>query len=167
MKRQRSVVDLTSDEKTEESVWPMDAIRKLCPVAITSVPAQPARICPFPSDLHGAVRDMLHKSNIFSLFSHQIEALHAVRAGSHVLLTTPTASGKTLSCAIPVLEKLLSDPGMTALYVFPLKELCNDQFETLTSLSAKCFGESCVSIMTGNTKFSGLLCFGLFYFLMN
>ncbi|MCG7854817.1 MAG: DEAD/DEAH box helicase, partial [Methanoregulaceae archaeon] len=57
--------------------------------------------------------------NRISLYSHQTEALEAFRNGENVILTTRTASGKTLAFLLPVLERLLLDPAATALFLYP------------------------------------------------
>lgn len=49
------------------------------------------------------------------------------RAGRDVIVTTPTASGKTLVYNLPVLERFAQDPDARALYIFPLKALAQDQ----------------------------------------
>ncbi|MGC9529447.1 MAG: DEAD/DEAH box helicase [Candidatus Bipolaricaulaceae bacterium] len=68
------------------------------------------------------------------LFDHQAEAVRRIRAGEEVALITPTASGKTLAYNLPVVERLLADPQATALYLYPLKALANDQLEKLRAL---------------------------------
>jgi DEAD/DEAH box helicase domain-containing protein len=68
------------------------------------------------------------------LYRHQGEALSAIRAGKHILVATPTASGKTLIYNLPVLESLLQDPQAHALYLFPLKALEQDQLKALREL---------------------------------
>ena len=68
------------------------------------------------------------------LYTHQAETIAHVRAGRHVLVTTPTASGKTLGFNLSVLEGLLDDPNATALYLYPLKALTQDQRATLRDM---------------------------------
>src|SRR4030042_297795 len=68
------------------------------------------------------------------LYRHQAEALAHIRAGKHILVATPTASGKTLIYNLPVLEALLKDQSGHALYLFPLKALEQDQLKTLKEL---------------------------------
>lgn len=80
------------------------------------------------------------RTGIERLYSHQAEALNLIRKGNHVLIATPTASGKSLIYNMAVLEALQRDPGARALYVFPLKALENDQLKTLESLCTKVGG---------------------------
>ena len=53
------------------------------------------------------------------------------RRGEHVLVTTGTASGKTLAFNLPVLDALAREPKTRALYLYPTKALAQDQFRTL------------------------------------
>jgi DEAD/DEAH box helicase domain-containing protein len=84
----------------------------------------------------------LDQKNI-RLYSHQCNAIDRIRAGKNVIITTPTASGKTLAFNLPVFEKLETDPASRALYLYPTKALSNDQLATLeqmalfTGISAK------------------------------
>jgi DEAD/DEAH box helicase domain-containing protein len=64
-------------------------------------------------------------------YSHQAEVLRLARAGRNVVLTTATASGKTLAFTLPVLEALARDPEATALYLYPMKALAYDQLGAL------------------------------------
>ena len=73
-----------------------------------------------------AVRMLLDRAGI-RLYSHQAEATDHIRAGRDVIVTTPTASGKTLVYNLPVLERFAQDPDARALYIFPLKALAQDQ----------------------------------------
>ncbi|KAB2957609.1 MAG: DEAD/DEAH box helicase, partial [Thermoanaerobaculia bacterium] len=70
------------------------------------------------------------------LWSHQAEALSAARAGENVLVTTATASGKSLVFQLPVLEEALAGGRGRALFLFPLKALGQDQRAKLTALAA-------------------------------
>lgn len=71
-----------------------------------------------------------------SLYSHQALATDHIRAGHSVVVATPTASGKSLIYNLPVLEQHLRDPDATALYLFPLKALAQDQFSAFSALAA-------------------------------
>jgi len=69
------------------------------------------------------------------LYSHQCEAVNRIQTGKNVIITTPTASGKTLAFNIPVFEGLEADPKARALYIYPTKALSNDQFATLEQMA--------------------------------
>ena len=83
-----------------------------------------------------AVKNLLKSAGIRSLYRHQAQAVDFIRRGQHVMVATPTASGKTLVYDLPVLEHFLTDPDATALYIFPLKALAQDQLQTFNKLAA-------------------------------
>ena len=68
------------------------------------------------------------------LYSHQARAFELVWEGHNVVVVTPTASGKTLCYDLPVLNRLLEDPEMRAMYLFPTKALAEDQLDEFQSL---------------------------------
>src|SRR5438128_11339142 len=96
-------------------------------------PAREARLAPLPDELHPRVRDALAAQGIDHLYTHQREAWDAAARGEHVVVTTGTASGKTLAFNLPVLDALARDPKYRALYLYPTKALSQDQFRTLAS----------------------------------
>jgi len=98
-----------------------------------SLPAQ--RATRGTSTLSGPLSTYLEASGI-TLYRHQADVIEGLRAGRDVILTTPTASGKTLAFNLPVFETLLSDPQACALYLYPLKALANDQRKKLLDLEA-------------------------------
>ena len=87
--------------------------------------------------LPDAIQAMLQPSGINALYRHQAQAIDLIRSGRHVMVATPTASGKTLVYDLPVLEHFLADPNATALYIFPLKALAQDQLQTFKMLAAQ------------------------------
>ena len=91
------------------------------------LPARSAQYAPFPPDLHPALVEALQRRGIQALYTHQAAAVSAALQGRHVLLVTPTASGKTLAYNLPVLHTLLHDPNARALYIYPTKALAQDQ----------------------------------------
>jgi len=66
---------------------------------------------------------LLQKMGIKSLYTHQAEAIKAVFEGKNVVVSTPTASGKTLVYNLPVISRIRDDPESRAIYLFPLKAL--------------------------------------------
>ncbi len=78
----------------------------------------------------------MHGAGIKRLYSHQARAIDLIRSGRHVVVATPTASGKSLIYNLPVLERLIEDPASKALYLFPLKALAQDQLRSLNELFA-------------------------------
>jgi DEAD/DEAH box helicase domain-containing protein len=69
------------------------------------------------------------------LYSHQCDAINRIRSGKNVIITTPTASGKTLAFNLPVFEGLEEDREARALYLYPTKALSNDQLATLEQMA--------------------------------
>ncbi len=102
-------------------------------------PAQAARWAELPAELPRALRRALAARGIERLYSHQREAWDRLRAGQHVVIVTPTASGKTLCYNLPVLAALAergTARGAKALYLFPTKALAQDQVAELLELNA-------------------------------
>src|SRR6185503_1864834 len=79
------------------------------------IPARDAVTAAFPSWLDARIVAGLEGRGITSLYSHQAEAVEAVHAGEDIVVVTPTASGKTLCYALPVLQALAEDPSARAL----------------------------------------------------
>ncbi|HSL47164.1 MAG TPA: DEAD/DEAH box helicase [Anaerolineales bacterium] len=103
-------------------------------VAWQTLPSRSAQTYPFPSDLPAPVKQTLIASGIHTLYSHQLEAWTHARARENVILSTGTASGKTLSYNLPVFASLMQEPNARALYLFPTKALTQDQLSNLQSL---------------------------------
>ena len=88
---------------------------------------------PLPRDLPAELAGGLQGAGIDRLYGHQNEALGAAGEG-HVIVTSGTASGKSLSFNLPVLERLAIDPKARALYLYPTKALAQDQARKLSGL---------------------------------
>lgn len=65
------------------------------------------------------------------IYSHQLQSYQLLRDGQHVIITTPTASGKTGAFFPAIFERLEQDPRATALFVYPLVALGQDQRDKL------------------------------------
>ena len=100
------------------------------------VPASSATFAPLPADLRPELAAALARRGVERLYSHQAEAYEAVRRGRHLVVVTPTASGKTLCYNLPVLQRLLENPEKRALYVYPTKALAQDQLAELGALAS-------------------------------
>ncbi|MBU1041443.1 MAG: DEAD/DEAH box helicase, partial [Proteobacteria bacterium] len=90
--------------------------------------AEPRR--PWPA----AIRAVLAAKGIDALYSHQALAADLVRAGRHVVVATPTASGKTYAFQLPIIEAVLANPDSRALAIYPLKALAQDQLRGFNEL---------------------------------
>ena len=95
--------------------------------------SQSAATEPLPDDLHRAVRDALEASGVGSLYIHQAEAWERSADGP-VIVTTGTASGKSLCFNLPTLDVLHRDRHARALYLYPTKALAQDQARALHAL---------------------------------
>ncbi|MEA2483919.1 MAG: box helicase protein [Thermoleophilaceae bacterium] len=97
--------------------------------------ARPARPEPLPDDLHPALLEALERTGVDQLWSHQAAALESAWKGP-TIVTTGTASGKSLAFNLPVLDTLARDPRARAIYIYPTKALAQDQARKLHELRA-------------------------------
>jgi DEAD/DEAH box helicase domain-containing protein len=98
--------------------------------------ARPGVATPLPDGLHPSVVEALSGTGIDELWSHQADALEASRQG-HAIVTTGTASGKSLAFNLPVLDTLASDLAARAFYLYPTKALAQDQARKLAQLGGR------------------------------
>jgi DEAD/DEAH box helicase domain-containing protein len=103
------------------------AVRRLLPRA--------AEYAAFPDGVDERLRRVLAGRGIEQVYTHQAVAIEHALAKRHVVITTPTASGKTLCYNAPILSTILRDPSARALYVFPTKALAQDQLAELHELA--------------------------------
>ncbi|NLN07901.1 MAG: DEAD/DEAH box helicase [Firmicutes bacterium] len=115
--------------------WRADARFAANVVRWEEMPAESGTYADFPPFLHRSLCEGLRRRGINRLYSHQAEALAALNAGQHVVVVTPTASGKTLCYNLPVLNAILANPETRALYLFPAKALSQDQVAELRELA--------------------------------
>src|SRR6185436_3661637 len=80
-------------------------------------------------------REVLRERGVQGFYTHQAAAIEHALGRRNVVITTPTASGKTLCYNAPVLSAVLRDPSTRALYLFPTKALAQDQLAELHALS--------------------------------
>ena len=108
---------------------------------VHEVPARLEQVAQWPDWVAPAVYSAFSTSGITALWSHQREAADLAHDGSHVVISTGTASGKSLGYLLPVLSALVdgaaapSGRGATALYLSPTKALAADQMARLTALA--------------------------------
>jgi DEAD/DEAH box helicase domain-containing protein len=96
--------------------------------------ARPGVATRLPDGLHPSLLEALSGTGIEELWSHQADALEASRQG-HAIVTTGTASGKSLAFNLPVLDTLASDLAARAFYLYPTKALAQDQARKLARLA--------------------------------
>jgi len=100
------------------------------------LPSRAADLLPLPTNLHPALVGALHTSGIQTLFSHQATTFQHVSQGHSLVITSGTASGKSLCYLLPVLNSLLYDTQGRALFLFPTKALTQDQHTRLQNFIA-------------------------------
>ena len=100
------------------------------------IPARPPRHGELTLPLPPPIAESLAARGIARLYTHQVQAIEALRGGLDVVVVTGTASGKSLCYHLPVLERLLGEGEATALYLFPTKALAQDQLKGLTRLAS-------------------------------
>jgi DEAD/DEAH box helicase domain-containing protein len=99
----------------------------------TEIPAQEADVVPIPDGLHPRLLSSLESLGLTELYRHQAEAFDAAERGEHIVVSTGTASGKTLAFNLPVLNALAAEPKLRALYLYPTKALAQDQARALSA----------------------------------
>ena len=99
------------------------------------LPEKPAELAAIPACLDPRVVSLIRSSGIASLYSHQAAAAEFCLRGKDTVLSTSTASGKTLAYQIPVLDRLTRDTAACALFLFPLKALERDQRDAFLALA--------------------------------
>jgi DEAD/DEAH box helicase domain-containing protein len=100
---------------------------------LTTVPPEDPRTAPIPDALDAGVAAALPFGE---LYLHQRQAWDAAADGAHVVITTGTASGKSLAFNLPVLDAIARAPKTRALYLYPTKALAQDQARALGELKA-------------------------------
>lgn len=95
------------------------------------IPSKDPQFITYDNIIESALlKTALKLSGIERLYTHQVEAYKSVKKGLDTLITTPTASGKTLCYNIPIIEDMLENPRVKALYLFPIKALAYDQMDS-------------------------------------
>ena len=95
------------------------------------IPGKEPEYAGFPEELHPDIQSFLIKQDIKSLYIHQAEAFANSLGGKNVVITTPTASGKSLCFYLPVIQEILQNPVTRAIFVYPTKALAADQYRAL------------------------------------
>lgn len=103
---------------------------------VAEMPARGAQSAESPSWVHPEVQATLSSHGITTLWSHQVRAAELAHAGHDVVISTGTASGKSLAFQLPIMDALARDPRARALYLSPTKALGHDQLRTAHRLTA-------------------------------
>lgn len=95
------------------------------------IPAREAKLSPFPGRMSPELAAYLHEQGIDQLYCHQAEMFDRVLDGENVVITTSTASGKTLSFLLPIVQEILENPLTRAIFIYPTKALASDQYRAI------------------------------------
>ena len=104
------------------------------------LPRRPAVTAAWPEWAHPHVVDAFTRRGVSELWRHQAIAAEAAHAHSHVVISTGTASGKSLAYQLPALTSILErrgtrgERGASTLYISPTKALAQDQLSTIARL---------------------------------
>ena len=115
---------LTADETTAPSL-----------IHVRELPARSPTIEPFPGWVPPLVQDRLELVGVRGLYPHQAAGLEVLAGGRHLVMSTGTASGKTLVYNLAFAAEAVERPTSTALYLFPTKALARDQLRAVRSLT--------------------------------
>ncbi|KAF9070382.1 P-loop containing nucleoside triphosphate hydrolase protein [Rhodocollybia butyracea] len=137
-----SVADILAEIKVQE--WYKDQIMDQ-----RTVEAREGQTGEIDEPLSATIQQALKNSrNITSLYSHQAVAIGALNSGKNVIISTSTASGKSVIYQIPLLRLLEYDPHATAIFVYPTKALAQDQKAALENLLLACPGLEHIQVST-------------------
>ncbi|MGB3484550.1 MAG: DEAD/DEAH box helicase [Mycobacterium sp.] len=103
---------------------------------VAELPAQQGRPTHWPTWADAELVALFAERGISAPWSHQAEAAELAHSGRHVVLSTGTASGKSLAYQLPILQALATDRRARALYLSPTKALGHDQLRSAYQLTA-------------------------------
>ncbi|KAH9060057.1 P-loop containing nucleoside triphosphate hydrolase protein [Lactarius vividus] len=131
-------------EEIYEQKWYQDQIKYR-----RTFDAKPGSIGTVDPPLSGSIRAALRDARkISTLYTHQATAIAALSQGKNVIVSTSTASGKSVIYQVPLLHILEQDEGAKALFIYPTKALAQDQKAALEQLLACCPGLEHIPIST-------------------
>lgn len=102
---------------------------------VADLPARRSNSQAWPHWVSLEISSLFEGQGITTPWSHQVQAADLAHAGRHVIVSTGTASGKSLAFQLPILDTLARDPLARALYLAPTKALGHDQLRTAHSLT--------------------------------
>ena len=115
------------------------------------IPALPATEST-PEGLGSNVTRIVTAAGHDTLYSHQEEGIRSILTGRHTVISTPTASGKSLVYNAAILSRFLENPLGCAIYLFPLKALAQDQLDEARTLIKRLSCSLQVEVYDGDTK---------------
>ncbi|WP_443190027.1 DEAD/DEAH box helicase [Micromonospora sp. CB01531] len=110
---------------------------------VERVPARAGEPAPWPTWAPQELRAAFARRGVTAPWRHQAEAAELAYAGTHVVVATGTASGKSLAYQLPALGTLLADPRATVLYLAPTKALAADQLRAVAGLELEGVRPAC------------------------
>lgn len=118
-------------------------------------PERKAVFSEFPQDMLPELKGYLENAGIPRLYCHQAEMFERAQKKENLVITTSTASGKTLGFLLPVLQEILKNPLARAIFIYPTKALAADQYRAIRSV-VDYFGEDrvCAGVYDGDTPAS-------------
>lgn len=96
-----------------------------------TLPARNGQYAVYPESLLPEIKSYLSEKGIDQLYCHQADMFEQAQEKKNIVITTSTASGKTLSFLLPVLQEILKHPSSRALFIYPTKALASDQMRAL------------------------------------
>lgn len=109
-----------------------------------TIPKREAAYVDYPSTLSKELCGYLFQKGINKLYSHQADMFEKAMEQNNIVITTSTASGKTLSFLLPVIQEILSNPLARAIFIYPTKALASDQYRAILPY-LEFFGENRIS----------------------
>lgn len=98
--------------------------------------------------------EVLQLRGITEFYRFQEEAIHNIMVGNNVVITAPTASGKTEAFVIPIVQKIVDSKAprntVQAIFVYPTKSLSRDQFPKIKEITDKL--DLGIAVFDGDTK---------------
>ncbi len=141
------------DDRAIERV--LEKLQTLPEVDVVAIHREPARSGAFgawPQQLDSRLLAALKAHGLHRPYTHQARAIDAALAGRDVVLSTSTASGKSLAYQVPILQSVLADSKARALMMFPTKALGRDQVEALRTMASGIEGAPVgVAVYDGDT----------------
>ncbi|MFA9390001.1 MAG: DEAD/DEAH box helicase [Prolixibacteraceae bacterium] len=110
-------------------------------IATRSLKARAAIFVDPPKNLHPELQLWMKQNGYEKLYAHQAEMFEKAHSGKSVIITTGTASGKSLAFYLPVVQRILENPSRRALFIYPTKALTKDQYRKIKEFVAF-FGEN-------------------------
>src|SRR5438309_9744818 len=84
------------------------------------------------SGLDLRIIEVLESKGISKFYKFQEEAINHIMTGNNVVITAPTASGKTEAFVIPIIQRIVdkknAERSVQALFIYPTKSLSRDQY---------------------------------------